>query len=1239
MQLSARILTALAVLAFTVAVVAGRGATDEVSAATGTIDALNVGACTTTNSDVLDISDCENTTAFFEAEELSEAVEVDELYATYSHDPKTAAEAPRGILVDSDLIKISIKDQDRDRRDPVLIGIEDASGIDSDLAGTATGNVFVDINAGDPDLSAVYRLNSDYVGDDNMDDGGSLAIVAEAVGVSESDLADVNLETPNIGAHTENSYSSSGTQTINFAGGGTDENEVAYKPIASQANRGIVRFFGKVTTGAPDDDEPFQELSKYVSLDEDVIPGAPNTPPAMVIRVSSPSDASVEVQVIYYETSEQENLVGGLAYCMDDDGNASKGVDSDGNCQDDATARDGTMDVLYTSNEKSNNSGLLVRASSDGNDSDANLYLTETGRFDGIYQGYLQLTDADGDGNGGTAINWGRSITNGGDATGSNDDGAAVLGVVDGPVTITYRDSNNRNQTFVIQIDIEPPTITIESPAHNSRSDDEKPSFVGTINDGDSGLAADSFQLYVDNTPNGSSVVNIPADGVGGVDAPIERRLEYTTTADDGTYGQYGVVEAGEWKGPSDATTAEYYSVEADNFADGAADGEFADEVEINFDEDDPNFKGFNHKIGFQALVRDLAGNVGFSDSDPAKPRFINDLGEKSPSDAHNALGMFSRHFVWLDELDPYIISEKTATGFYGLDDDDNPVRNRSAVMIVFDNDVNGDLIDVGTFALEHDDESEIAIADVAVDGELVFLMLDEELASDATPMLSIADGREVEDGAGNILSSEEHLLNPDDSDDRVSSFKVNDGILPVFTVTLSGGSGTGVGREGPAQLTNEAIDVSIESDEAIRGAPKVAVICSNVKFNETDDTTASKLVEDDGAAVSYDLSRFTSNRMGYDADVGAETMLKCGDADYDYSPSQSLSRPGNNWVYAWRNPVGDNALSNGSVTVVAWGRDNSSFQYYSNTNEVENWGAETAAFTLDNTFQSPLAGGGSVQPEGNDVSEPRPFVFLDFAGEPTTVTVTSLTVDGEDVLGSLENTGANRFLYWPATLEYGEHTVEFEARDAADNESSPPTKWSFTVTARDPFVLDLAAGWNAISFPADPVDMALDAVFTEASIDRVVGWNPMSSTGPWSIASRVDGVWTTSADFAPLTDVVARYGYWVHSMAFVKQSVDLQGPIDRETGGRPMARSIPTVPGWNFVGVVDQDGDQTEGNWNEDLKDSDDEVVTADNYMPGFVRAYTWHAIAHGYMALGGSDAMKIGQGIWVYFGKDIAP
>ena len=47
--------------------------------------------------------------------------EVSDLYATYAYDPKTASDEPRVILEDSDLIKISIADSDRDKRTGVLI--------------------------------------------------------------------------------------------------------------------------------------------------------------------------------------------------------------------------------------------------------------------------------------------------------------------------------------------------------------------------------------------------------------------------------------------------------------------------------------------------------------------------------------------------------------------------------------------------------------------------------------------------------------------------------------------------------------------------------------------------------------------------------------------------------------------------------------------------------------------------------------------------------------------------------------------------------------------------------------------------------------------------------------------------------------------------------------------------------------------------------------------------------------
>ena len=160
-------------------------------------------------------------------------------------------------------------------------------------------------------------------------------------------------------------------------------------------------------------------------------------------------------------------------------------------------------------------------------------------------------------------------------------------------------------------------------------------------------------------------------------------------------------------------------------------------------------------------------------------------------------------------------------------------------------------------------------------------------------------------------------------------------------------------------------------------------------------------------------------------------------------------------------------------------------------------------------------------------------------------------------------------------------------------------------------------------------------------AVDRVVGWNPLSSTGPWSIATRIDGVWSTSANFAPLTEVVVRYGYWVHSSAFVRQAVDLQGPLNRETGSNPDPIGIITIPGWNFVGVVDQDGDQTEGHYGKVLQDSDDVNVTAKSYMPGFVQAYRWDGIANGYRPIAEDDEILIGDGIWVFFpdGDTIAP
>ena len=140
MQLSSRILTALAVLILAVAAVAVQtGSTGTVGAATGTIDVLNVGTCYTTNTDIFDANgvsaDCddgdvgEGALEGYNVTGRTTINEVGTVYATYSHDPRTAADNPRAILENSDLIKVSIQDSERDVRTPVILPVSDASNI------------------------------------------------------------------------------------------------------------------------------------------------------------------------------------------------------------------------------------------------------------------------------------------------------------------------------------------------------------------------------------------------------------------------------------------------------------------------------------------------------------------------------------------------------------------------------------------------------------------------------------------------------------------------------------------------------------------------------------------------------------------------------------------------------------------------------------------------------------------------------------------------------------------------------------------------------------------------------------------------------------------------------------------------------------------------------------------------------------------------------------------------------
>ncbi len=1236
MQLSSRILTALAVLILAVAVVAVRaGSTGTVEAATGTIDVLNVGTCFATDDEIFEIGDCNagDDAESYNVAGRDEVGEVGTVFATYAHDPKTAPDSPRAVLTNSNVIKVSISDTGRDKRTPVLLPVGNATrqlnmlGDDPSTTDVVESNFVTD----QPDDN-LQKIQEDYKGINvepdffmewrQRDDTSSVAVNFSSPGVKPALRIVRTVDESNV------------------------EEDEPFKPMDT-ADDALISFYGNIVTdvdgngnfGDNDDTTVFTNLKSQITLDEDVgsggvgdLPGEPNAvAPWLTIHASIETNVRIDLMYIVYHTSEFETLVGG--------------IDAAGYAE--ATEMASPPD--FSNAETKADSALLVEVRADGREGRRNLRLHETGRFSGRYEGEFELTDENGDADG-----WGLPVAH---ATAAAP--RAIIGVESGPVVVAYRDTDNSTQLLEVEIDTVPPSINIDTPAHNSEGQDTSPEFAGSFSDADSGLRDDSFHLYVDNTDD------VMENGVTG-----EPVLELNANEIDDTYGRvvagstavdgvvqsigdyagysaanptYGVVDHDEVFGlDSDArdTSDSIESVGPDNYADGDADGTFGDSVRIGIGlEDDEDY---NHTIDFQAVVADVAGNLGFSDSDNDGPRFINHLGEKSgdrKADRYNVIGWYARHIFFLDETDPIIYEEQSVTGFYGENDDDEPQANRSGILVAFDKAVDGDSVGVDTFGVTLDKAGtqSVAVTDVDVQGRAVYLLLESELASDAKPYVDIADGEWVSDPAGNRLTG-----------GKQAPFEANDGISPVLTVTLGGGSGTGEGAEGPGSLTNKAITATITADEEISATPSLVVVCSNIMWDSDPTDTnedPDKSLSDVSSQRSGAIKRGSANFVDAEKPNLYGQSFMCGDDSVEMQRLQSYSRPGLSWEYEWVNLPGDHALGDGKLTVVAFARDRQSFasldtRANSDTpkqDDTFNWGAATVEFRYDTTLENPEP----TPDAGATVTEARPFVLLAYE-DAVTVSIDEFSIDGTVV--EISSIGNNRYLYWPEALGLGSHDVSVEATDAAGNEDT--FEYSFKVAEREAFNLKLIAGWNAVSFPANPMDNAIDSVFTEDVIDMVAGWDASDPEKPWSIATRMEGEWSTHEEYATLNKVHAQYGYWVHAQGFVTQRVKLIGGINRTDPEvtPPDLVSIPTHAGWNFVGVIDQDGDQTEDNFGEALANGEDEngdpvKVSAGDYLGSNKRAYKWDAVRSEFQILEDGDDIEIGDGVWVYYGGGIAP
>ena len=108
----------------------------------------------------------------------------------------------------------------------------------------------------------------------------------------------------------------------------------------------------------------------------------------------------------------------------------------------------------------------------------------------------------------------------------------------------------------------------------------------------------------------------------------------------------------------------------------------------------------------------------------------------------------------------------------------------------------------------------------------------------------------------------------------------------------------------------------------------------------------------------------------------------------------------------------------------------------------------------------------------------------------------------------------------------------------------------------RPPYRIDLAAGWNLISFPGDPVDTAIESVIgPDLQVDLVVGYQ----NGAYIVALRTpDSEW-----MGGLREIEGGWGYWVLTSVAETIEVSLTTAL-RQFSGCNVIRE------WNLEGVVD---------------------------------------------------------------------
>jgi hypothetical protein len=544
-------------------------------------------------------------------------------------------------------------------------------------------------------------------------------------------------------------------------------------------------------------------------------------------------------------------------------------------------------------------------------------------------------------------------------------------------------------------------------------------------------------------------------------------------------------------------------------------------------------------------------------------------------------------HTIKIDQIIPQISSAEFGIG---LDQTVSPSKDKAnvndAIKVTFDGKLDDDSIEADHFKVTLSGSGGVHVpASYVLKDNVVYLDIDVTIPSDNTPTVAII--KLIQDLAGNSTDS--------------GSAVASDELAPIITVTQSAGSGTGTGAEGADQLTADKLTITVSSDENLQGPPAITV---------TDLVTTPSV-----------------------GNVNDGTL--------------GVAQGSNTWTLV----ITKGASSAGDRAVKVTATDSAGNTRTSPSAD----GDTTKTYRLDLIVDAPT----STPEDTGSTTQARPFLTTDYGkgGEKSTVTITEATLDGvalrvvDDPNDSskkreiIPSADGKTFFFQPVTdLTDALHTYVIKAVDAAGNKLTTTTK--FTKKVRSDFVLELFAGWNAVSVPSTPggeVGVAnngnsVSDVFSNTGILQVIRYNALTPSTPWSIASKAPGASTFTSSGDSLTTVDAGTAYWVETANFEDQKISLEGPTG-PGDARPGLITIPTADGWNFVGVVDQSRTQTQaGNKGASLTRPNatgtDVNVTSATYFNTVNngRAYTFNTVSSEFRELVGADAVTIGSGIWVF-------